>query len=89
LRRNDVDVVQARVWHDLEHETMKKPTAKNLFERIDEGVREGVARALEEHRKAGNSVFIWRNGRIVKVAASRIKTGKANGKRHRDHGGAR
>jgi hypothetical protein len=57
---------------------MKKPTTKNLFERIDQGVKAGVARALEEHRKAGNSVFIWRNGRIVKVSASRIKIAKAN-----------
>jgi len=54
-------------------ETMKKPTAKNLFERIDEGVKGGVARALEEHRRAGNSVFIWRRGRIVRVSATRIK----------------
>ena len=52
---------------------MRKPSAKNLFDRIDQGVKEGVARALEEHGKAGNKVFIWRRGRIARVSASRIK----------------
>ena len=53
---------------------MKKPTTKNLFDRIDQGVKEGVARALEEHRKVENDVVIWRHGRIARVSASQIKT---------------
>ena len=57
---------------------MKKPTAKNLFDRIDQGVKEGVARALEEHRKAGDDVFIWRRGRITKLSASQLKTLRNN-----------
>ena len=71
----------------LRLETMKKPTARNLFKRIDQGVRQGVARALEEHRKAGGSVFIWQDGRIARVPVSRIKSrgkeshrGMTNGK---------
>jgi hypothetical protein len=57
---------------------MKKPTAKNLFDRIDQGVKEGVARALEEHRKAWNDVFIWQRGRITKISSSQLKTLRKN-----------
>ncbi len=71
----------AHLASDRGDETMKKPTTKDLFKRIDQGVKAGVASALEEHRKAGNSVFIWRRGRIVRVSASQIKTGKANGRK--------
>src|SRR5438093_6562898 len=53
--------------------TKYKTTRKNLFDRIDQGVKQGVARALEEHRKAGDSVFIWRRGRIVRLRASQMK----------------
>ena len=39
---------------------------------IDGAIREGVAKALAEHRRLGHHVVIWRNGKVVrtKVPAS-------------------
>ena len=32
---------------------------------IDEAIREGVHRALLEHKRAGNPVAVWRDGKVV------------------------
>lgn len=57
-----------------------KPKAKlDLSERIDRGVKLGVAQALEAHRKAGEKVAIWQKGRVVEVLpaeASHAKRGR-------------
>ncbi len=57
---------------------MKAKPNYNLSERIDLGIRLGVAKALEAHRKAGEKVAIWRNGRVVEVlpARQRVKRGR-------------
>jgi hypothetical protein len=39
---------------------------RQLRESIDAGVKKAVSKALEEHRKAGRLVPVWRDGRIVK-----------------------
>ena len=36
-------------------------------ERIRAGVRAGIADALEEHRRAGRKVPVWRKGRVVRL----------------------
>jgi hypothetical protein len=46
---------------------MKPKSDKDLFARIDRGVKLGVAQALETHRKAGEKVAIWQNGRVVEL----------------------
>lgn len=38
-----------------------------LHERIDTGLKTAVAAALEEHRRAGRLVAIFRNGEVVLV----------------------
>lgn len=45
----------------------------DLHERIDLGVRRGVARALAEHKKAGRSIVIWKDGKIVKIPPEEIE----------------
>jgi hypothetical protein len=54
---------------------MKPKSENDLFERIDRGVKLGVARALEAHRKAGEKVAIWQKGRVVEVLPE--KAGRA------------
>jgi hypothetical protein len=39
----------------------------DFFERINRGIKRGVAQALAAHRKAGEKVAIWRDGRIVEI----------------------
>jgi hypothetical protein len=45
----------------------------DLHERIDLGVRRGVARALAEHKKAGRSIVIWHDGKIVRIPPEEIE----------------
>lgn len=40
---------------------------QQLRARIDLGIKAGVASALEEHRRAGRKVAIWRDGRVVQI----------------------
>lgn len=35
-------------------------------------LRIAVAKTIEEHRRSGDPIVIWKNGRVVKIPASRI-----------------
>jgi len=48
----------------------------DLFKRIDLGVKRGAAKALEEHKKAGRSIVIWQDGKIVKIPPEKILVSK-------------
>jgi hypothetical protein len=39
---------------------------------IDEAIREGVHRALQEHKRAGNPVAVWRDGKVVMLKPEAI-----------------
>ncbi|MBN1684418.1 MAG: hypothetical protein JW855_03155 [Gammaproteobacteria bacterium] len=55
---------------------MCKLTDKQITERIDQGVHLGVIRALAEHKKAGRSIVVWKNGKIVEIPPEKIKISK-------------
>jgi len=55
---------------------MKKTKPKSLSQKIDLGVRLGVAHALAEHKRMGQSIVVWRNGKIVTIPAKNIKIPK-------------
>lgn len=40
---------------------------ETLRRKIEAGVQAGIARALEEHRRAGRKVAIWNDGQVVFV----------------------
>ena len=46
---------------------MKPKPKYDLSERIDRGIKIGVAKALEAHRKAGEKVAVWRDGRVIEI----------------------
>ncbi len=55
--------------------TMKMKTKTNtidLFSKIDYGVHRGAAQALAEHKKAGSSIAVWKDGKVVKIPADKI-----------------
>ncbi|HZM03626.1 MAG TPA: hypothetical protein VFC44_11505 [Candidatus Saccharimonadales bacterium] len=65
---------------------MNAEQKKVLREKTNAGVKAAVASALEEHRRAGRKVAIWRDGRVQLVlppppqqgsAASRDKSDEA------------
>ena len=45
---------------------------KELMKKIKQGIEEGVARALEEHKRAGRSISISKNGKVVEVPPDQI-----------------
>jgi hypothetical protein len=44
----------------------------DLNKKIDIGVRRAAARAQAEHKKAGRSIFIWEDGKVVEVPPEKI-----------------
>ncbi len=46
---------------------------KDLFEKIDYGVRRGAAYALAKHKKAGKSIVVCRDGKIVHIPPEEIE----------------
>jgi hypothetical protein len=36
-----------------------------LSEKIDDGVKKAISEAIEKHRKLGESIAIWENGKVV------------------------
>jgi hypothetical protein len=43
-----------------------------LSEKIDEGVKKAVSEAIEKHRRLGQSVAIWQDGKVVILTAEQI-----------------
>jgi len=45
-----------------------KPDINKVFvdgRLIDEAIRESVHRALQEHKRAGNPIAVWRDGKVI------------------------
>ena len=59
---------------------MKKPRIlKDPFElayRAEEALKLAVYEAIKDHERTGDPVVIWKNGRVVRVPAHRIKIKK-------------
>ncbi|TAG90167.1 MAG: hypothetical protein EAZ09_23205 [Oscillatoriales cyanobacterium] len=43
-----------------------------LSDRIDVGVKAAIAEAIEKHRRLGQSISVWRDGKIVTITAAEI-----------------
>lgn len=49
-----------------------KKEHKKLSEQIDRGIKQAIAQAIERHRKLGESISIWQDGKIVTLTAEQI-----------------
>lgn len=45
---------------DPKSSSLKRAEQDDVLRKFDIGVRPGVARALEQHRRAGRSIVVWR-----------------------------
>jgi hypothetical protein len=52
------------------------PKQKDLSRKIDLGIRQGVARALAEHKEKGQSIHVLKNGKIITITAKDIQVKK-------------
>lgn len=53
---------------------MKKD--KTIFEKIEEGIQLAAAKAIARHKALGESIAVWRDGKVVIVPAKDIKVPK-------------
>ncbi|MEG4323462.1 MULTISPECIES: hypothetical protein [unclassified Microcoleus] len=52
---------------------MNESEPRELFsKKIDAGVKAAVAAAIERHRKLGESIAVWEDGKVVILTADRI-----------------
>jgi hypothetical protein len=51
---------------------MEVAKSSRLSSLIDEGVRAAIAEAIERHRKLGESISIWQDGKVVTLTADQI-----------------
>jgi hypothetical protein len=45
---------------------------QRLSSQINAGVQESIAQAIERHRKLGESIAVWRDGKVVVLTADQI-----------------
>ncbi|MDZ8241999.1 MAG: hypothetical protein RMZ69_33500 [Nostoc sp. ChiQUE01a] len=51
---------------------MNKPLPDKLSTQIDTGVKLAIAKAIERHRRLGESISIWQDGQVVTLTAEQI-----------------
>ncbi len=51
---------------------MNEKYLSELHKKIDTDVKLALAEAIEKHRKLGQSISIWQDGKVVTLTADRI-----------------
>jgi hypothetical protein len=46
---------------------------------VDRAAREGVRAALRRHKRLGESIAVWRDGRVVEIPPDEITVGEGEG----------
>jgi hypothetical protein len=62
---------------------MKKRTELSLTEKAIQALTEAVAKVVEDHRRRGIPLAVWRNGRAVLIPATELGPLRGAPTRHR------
>ncbi len=54
----------------------RTPRMPAIVRKAEQALRIAVAKAIEDHRRSGDPIVVWKNGRVVTIPASRIPRGK-------------
>ena len=46
---------------------------KSMAFRAEEALKKAVAKAISDHKRTGDPIVIWRDGKIVKIPAEQIE----------------
>ena len=46
---------------------------RELLKKMHKGITKGIRKAVLEHKRAGRSIAVWRNGRVVHVPPEKIR----------------
>ncbi|AFZ56768.1 hypothetical protein H6G54_24100 [Anabaena cylindrica FACHB-243] len=52
--------------------SVNKPIPEKLSSQIDAGVKLAMKKAIERHRRLGESISIWQDGQVVTLTAEQI-----------------
>lgn len=44
-----------------------------LQKKAEKAIKVAVRKAIEEHRRAGQPIVIWKNGKVVTIPAGKLK----------------
>jgi len=53
-------------------DNMTEENQITLYDQITEAARDAIAQALERHRKLGESIAVWQDGKVVVLSADQI-----------------
>ena len=56
----------------------EQQSLSELQQKIDAGVKKAIADAIERHRKLGESISIWQDGKVVTLSAEQIPPRKGD-----------
>lgn len=48
----------------------------SVIVKAEKALRIAVAKTIEDHRRSGDPIVVWKNGRVVKIPASRLPRAK-------------
>ena len=51
----------------------KKLSDKAMAFRAEEALKKAVARPIADHKRTGDPIVIWRDGKVVKIPANQIE----------------
>ncbi|OGX05091.1 MAG: hypothetical protein A3G87_03465 [Omnitrophica bacterium RIFCSPLOWO2_12_FULL_50_11] len=51
-----------------------KPRLFPLAVKAEKALKAAVAKAIREHALAGRPIYVWRNGKVVRIPASELKS---------------
>jgi hypothetical protein len=52
---------------------MSLKSDQRLFDKIDKGIRAGVKKALQDHKRAGIEIAVWEKGKIKIIPPNKIR----------------
>jgi hypothetical protein len=61
------------VYLFVEGKMKKDHKNMSLGDMAEEALRKAVARVVEEHRKSGEPLAVWRDGKVVRVSADQLQ----------------
>lgn len=50
----------------------RSPKLPSIILKADKALKIAVAKAIADHKRTGDPIYIWKNGKVVKVPASRL-----------------
>ena len=54
----------------------KKVSVSSLSSKAEKALKSAVRRVVEEHKRTGQPIVVWRSGKVVRISADRLSNQK-------------